>query len=95
MPIYWPGRLTFLDNDHCDRKLHVSRPYSVYRLKEYPPAASITSIQAYLQRYHTVAETGIDALEIPLLTPEFLDYLAKQAKRSSAKDLKRFTAYKR
>ena len=65
------------------------------RLKEYPPAASIASIQAYLQRYHTVAETGIDALEIPLLTPEFLDYLAKQAQRYSAKDLKRFTAYKR
>jgi hypothetical protein len=39
------------------------------RLKEYPPAASIASIQAYLQRYHTVAETGIDALEIPILTP--------------------------
>src|SRR4029434_777307 len=64
-------------------------------LKEYPPAASIASIQAYLQRYHTVAETGIDALEIPILTPEFLDYLAKQAKRYSAKDLKRFTEYKR
>src|SRR5262249_32700518 len=50
---------------------------------------------AYLQRYRTVAETGMDACVIPLLTPEFLDYLAKQAKRYSAKDLKRFTAYKR
>jgi len=66
-----------------------------YRLKEYPPAPSIASIQSYLQRYHTVAETGIDTLEIPILTPEFLAYLAKQAKRYSAKDLKRFTAYKR
>jgi TnpA family transposase len=66
-----------------------------YRLKEYPPAPSIASIQAYLQRYHTVAETGIDACEIPVLTPEWLDYLFKQAKRYNAKDLKRFAAYKR
>ena len=36
-----------------------------YRLKEYPPAPSIASIQAYLQRYHTVAKTGIDACETP------------------------------
>jgi hypothetical protein len=66
-----------------------------YRLKEYPPAPSIASIQAYLQRYHTIAETGIDALESSILTPECLDYLAKPAKRYSAKDLKRFTADKR
>src|SRR5262245_19011028 len=51
------------------------------RLKDYPPAPSIASIQSYLQRYHTVAETGIDACEIQVLTPEWLDYLAKQAKR--------------
>jgi len=39
-------------------------PHSAfYRLKEYPPAPSIASIQSYLQRYHTVAETGIDTLE--------------------------------
>jgi TnpA family transposase len=66
-----------------------------YRLKEYPPAPSIASIQAYLQRYYTVAETGINACEIPVLTPEWLDYLCKQAKRYNAKDLKRFTEYKR
>ena len=66
-----------------------------YRLKEYPPAPSISSIQSYLQRYHTVAETGIDACESQVLTPEFLDYLFKQAKRYSAKDLKRFTDHKR
>jgi TnpA family transposase len=66
-----------------------------YRLKEYPPAPSIASIQAYLHRYHTVAETGIDAFEIQLLTPEWLVYLFKQAKRYNAKDLTRFTDYKR
>ena len=34
-----------------------------YYLKEYPPAATISSIQSYLQRYQTVSETGIDAFE--------------------------------
>ncbi len=31
-----------------------------FHLKEYPPAPSISSIQSYLQRYQTVAETGLD-----------------------------------
>jgi TnpA family transposase len=66
-----------------------------YRLKEYPPAASISSIQSYLQRYQTVAETGLDDGEGQVLTPAFLDYFFKQAKRYSAKDLKRFTEHKR
>ena len=57
-----------------------------YRLKEYPPAPSISSIQSYLQRYQTVAETGLDEGEGQVLTPAFLDYFFKQAKRYSAKD---------
>ena len=70
--------------------------HSVFaHLKDYPPAPSLASIQAYLQRYRTVAETGMDACELPVLTPEWLTYLYKQAKRYNAKDLKRFTAYKR
>jgi TnpA family transposase len=68
---------------------------SFYHLKEYPPAPSISSIQSYLQRYQTVAETGIDEFENQVLTPEFLDYLFKQAKRYSTKDLKRFADHKR
>jgi hypothetical protein len=66
-----------------------------YHLKEYPPAASISSIQSYLQRYHTVAATGIDDCEIQVFTPAFLDYFFKQAKRYSAKDLRRFADHKR
>ena len=66
-----------------------------YHLKEYPPAPSISSIQSYLQRYHTVAATGIDDCEIQVFTPAFLDYLFKQAKRYSAKDLRRFADHKR
>lgn len=66
-----------------------------YHLKEYPPAPSISSIQSYLHRYQTVAETGINAFENQMLTPAFLDYLFKQAKRYSAKDLRRFAEHKR
>jgi TnpA family transposase len=66
-----------------------------HHLKAYPPAATISSLQAYLQRYQTVAATGIDQFEARMLTPAFLNYLFKQAKRHSAKDLKRFNDHKR
>ena len=68
---------------------------SFFHLKEYPPTPSISSIQSYLQRYQTVAETGIDDFEIPVLTPEFLDYFFKQAKCYNATDMKRFADHKR
>jgi hypothetical protein len=66
-----------------------------FHLKEYPPATSISSIQSYLQRYHTVAETGIDEFENQVVTPEFLDYFFKQAERYNATDIKRFADHKR
>ncbi len=66
-----------------------------HHLKAYPPAATISSIQSYLERYQTVAATGIEGFEGRMLTPAFLDYLFKQAKRYSAKDLKRFADHKR
>ena len=34
-----------------------------YLLKEYPPSATITSIQSYLERYRSLDGTGIDAIE--------------------------------
>ena len=64
-------------------------------LKDYPPAATISSIQAYLHRYHTVAATGIDAVAAPEVTTAFLEYLFTLAKRYSAPDLKRFADPKR
>ncbi len=66
-----------------------------HQLKAYPPAATISSLQSYLKRYKTVADTGIDNFEGRMLTPAFLEYLFKQAKRYSAKDLKRFADHKR
>jgi len=66
-----------------------------FHLKEYPPAPSISSIQSYLQRYQTVAETGLDDVEMQILTPAFLEYFFKQAKRYNATDIKRFADHKR
>ena len=66
-----------------------------YRLKEYPPAATISSLQAYLQRYHTLCATGIAEVTAEGLTPAFLEYLFKLAKRYSAHDLKHITDHKR
>lgn len=66
-----------------------------HRLKAYPPAATISSLQSYLERYKTVAATDIDNFDGRILTPAFLDYLFKQAKRYSATDIKRFADHKR
>lgn len=68
---------------------------SFAQLKEYPPAATISSLQAYLKRYRTVAETGIDAFSAQGLEPAFLEYLFKLTKRYSVTDLKRFHEHKR
>src|SRR5207253_875412 len=64
-------------------------------LKDYPPAATISSMQAYVHRYHLVRTTGIEACDLPGVTPAFLAYLCQLAKRYSATDLKRFADPKR
>lgn len=66
-----------------------------HQLKAYPPAATISSLQAYLERYKTLTATGIDHFAGQMLTPAFLDYWFKLAKRYSATDLKRFADHKR
>lgn len=66
-----------------------------YLLKEYPPSATISSIKSYLERYRTLADTGIDAVDAPAIEPAFLDYMYRLAKQYSAKDIKRFNAPKR
>jgi len=68
---------------------------SFYQLKEYPPSATISSLQKYLKRYNVLIDTGIDTFEIPSIDPAFLHYLFRLAKRYSAKDLKRFKENKR
>lgn len=65
------------------------------KLKEYPPSGKISSIQDYLKRYRTLTETGIEEFEAQTVDPAFLDFLFKQAKRYSAKDLKRFKKHKK
>ena len=65
------------------------------RLKAYPPAATISSMKAYLTRYQAVVETGIDDFQTTVLQPAFIDYLFKLALRYSATDLKRFNEQKR
>lgn len=91
-------RLSPMLRDTIDQLLLVpegeQRSY-FFRLKEYPPAATISSIQSYLERYQTIAEVGLDDIEVPYLTPGFLDYLFSQSKRYSAADLKRFKEHKR
>ena len=64
-----------------------------HRLKEYPPAATLSSIKAYLERYQILAAIPIDQCQG--LSAEFLTYLFKQAKGYNAMDMKRFAVQKR
>jgi hypothetical protein len=65
-----------------------------YLLKEYPPSATISSIQSYLERYRLFDETGIDAIRVSL-APTFIDYLNRLTRRYNAKEIKRFNEQKR
>jgi Domain of unknown function (DUF4158) len=65
-----------------------------YLLKEYPPSATISSIQTYLERYRLFDETGIDAIQVSL-APAFIDYLNRLTRRYNAKEIKRFNEQKR
>jgi len=64
-------------------------------LKDYPPAATISSLKNYLNRYNLVCTTGIDACDVEAVTPALLAYLCQLAQRYSAPDLKRFADHKR
>ncbi len=66
-----------------------------YSLKEYPPSATITSIQRYLEKYKRLNDTGIGDIESQIFDSAFMDYLYKLAKRYNAKDIKRFKSHKR
>ena len=66
-----------------------------YQLKEYPPAASISSIQSYLKRYQTLDKTGIEKFEAHILDPAFANYLFNLAKTNSSKDIRKFGEQKR
>lgn len=66
-----------------------------FLLKEYPPSATISSIQNFLTRYKSLNDTGIDTIESQIVTPSFMDYLYRLASRYSAKDIKRFKENKR
>ena len=68
---------------------------SFHQLKEYPPAAKVTSLRDYLQRYRTLTETGINDMEPVFIDPAFQEYLYKLAKSYNARDLKRFKDHKR
>lgn len=62
--------------------------------KEYPPSATITSLQTYLKRYQQLEEMGLDEVDISNLEIEFQQYLFKSGKYYDASDIKRFRAQK-
>ena len=85
-------------HQEIDRLLAVSegeqRSY-FSRLKDYPPAATVSSIQVYLKQYWTLDKTGISALDAQLIDPAFQSYLFQLAKQYDARDIKRLSTHKR
>jgi hypothetical protein len=67
--------------------------FSVF--KEYPPTATITSLQIYLKRYQQLGDTKIQEIDFSNIEPRFLNYLFKLGKYYEVTDIKRFTRLKR
>ena len=65
------------------------------QLKEYPPAAKISSLQTYLKRYQALSAINLDNLDASITAPAFQEYLFQLTKKYSAKELKRFNESKR
>lgn len=63
-------------------------------LKEYPPSATISSLQSYLKRYQVLDGINIDSINLQFEQP-FIDYLYKLTTRYNAYDIKRFSESKR
>ena len=63
------------------------------QLKDYPPAAKISSLKTYLKRYELIAD--IDVRHAKAEDSSMLEYLFKLSKRYNAADIKRFNATKR
>lgn len=66
-----------------------------YRLKQYPPSPTITSMKQYLERYEALEEIFQLGFEPPVAGPAFSEYLSQLARQYTAKDLKRFGDPKR
>ncbi len=65
------------------------------QLKEYPPAAKISSLKTYLKRYQILSETGRVAFGTQIAEPALQEYLFRLTQKYSAKELKRFNEHKR
>jgi hypothetical protein len=64
-------------------------------LKESPPAARISTLKTYLNRYKTLEEITLEKFDSNSFSSSFSDYLFLLAKYYNATDLKRFNKQKR
>jgi len=65
------------------------------RLKESPPAARISSLKIYLDRYKKLEEITLEQFDSTSFSDSFADYLFRLAKYYNASELKRFKKQKR
>lgn len=71
------------------------RRSALFHLKEYPPEASNAVIVQYIERYHFLRDFGVGRIDLSMVHPPMVRYLADLAKRYNVYELRRFTPVKR
>lgn len=81
---------------YIDKLLEVDNNDSYFnQLKEYPEAASITTLKLYLTRHQKLCEISLDYEFIDNLNPDFINHLYQLGRYYSADKIKRFKPDKR
>ena len=64
-------------------------------LKQYPPSATATSINLYLQLYTKLSTFNLERINSNFINQKFLEYIFKLTKNYNSRDIKRFNEHKR
>ncbi len=83
--------------EHIDNSLVTTNDSKSYfnRLKQYPPSATATSINLYLQLYSKLGSFNLERINSNFINSKFLEYIFKLAKNYNSRDIKRFNEHKR
>lgn len=81
-------------NDMLD-SLNEQQPSFFNLLKDYPPSATIKSINLYLERFERIRYIDLQGIQNVVSDVKLIAYFYTLAKRYNARDLKRFNPYKR
>ncbi|APC96158.1 Tn3 family transposase [Francisella tularensis subsp. novicida] len=83
--------------EHIDEALDSSNDSKSYfnQLKQYPPHATASSINIYLQLYKKLSSFNLERINSNFINSKFLGYIFKLTKNYNSRDIKRFNEHKR